>query len=86
VEPGRAAETERAGASSGGGISRPGSSGDSVEFSRALGSLADAMTTWKAGHAAKVDSLAARYRSGAYQADSHATSRAMITQALMGDE
>ena len=88
VESGRTHETQRAaGTAEGTGTSRPKAIGDQVEFSSTLGSLARAMSTLSANHAGKVLALAAQYRSGAYRADSLATSRTMIAHALtVGDE
>jgi hypothetical protein len=89
VESGRAQETQRVSSSTGSAATtQPGSGGDRVEFSNALGSLARAMSTFSANAVSKVQSLAAQYQSGAYQANSAATSGAMIAQALAapGDE
>lgn len=88
AESGRTHETQRAaGTAEGTGTSRPKAIGDQVEFSSTLGSLARAMSSLSATHAAKVQALAAQYRSGAYQADSLVTSRTMIAHALTaGDD
>jgi len=86
VESGRTQETQRAGPATGASTTRAGG-GDQVEFSSTLGSLARAMSTLSANQASKVQALTEQYRSGAYQADSLATSRTMIAHALtVGDE
>jgi hypothetical protein len=58
------------------------STGDRVEFSAGLGQLANAISTYGAERAARVQTLAASYQSGGYQPDSAATSRAMVSEAL----
>ena len=88
VESGRTQETQRVTSSTGSAATAQPSNGDRVEFSNTLGSLARAMSTFSANGASKVQALAAQYQSGAYQANSGATSRAMVAQALTapGDE
>jgi hypothetical protein len=75
-------ETQRAGRS--GEIRSQGVAGDGdrVEISNSLATLSRALDTFHGDRAARVQELAAQYRSGAYQADSAATSRAMISDAL----
>ncbi len=58
-------------------------SGDRVEFSAGLGQLARAISAYGADRATHVQSLMALYQSGAYQTDSAATSRAMVSEAYM---
>jgi anti-sigma28 factor (negative regulator of flagellin synthesis) len=87
VESGRTQETQRAGATAGGATTARASGGDQVEFSSTLGSLARAMSTLSASHASKVQALTTQYRSGAYRADSLATSRTLVAHALTaGDD
>ena len=59
-------------------------SGDRVELSGVLGSIARAMSSAGASRSSRVQSLAAQYSSGSYHADSSATSRGMIAEALAG--
>ena len=61
-----------------------GTPGDSVEFSSGLGSLSRAMESYASSRASQVEALSAQYQGGAYQADSAATSRSMISEALSG--
>ncbi len=87
VESGRTQETQRASTTAGGTTAAQAGSGDQVEFSNTLGSLARAMSTFNASRAGKVQALTTQYQSGAYQADSVGTSRGMIAQALTaGDD
>jgi anti-sigma28 factor (negative regulator of flagellin synthesis) len=86
VESGRTQETQRASTTAGSAATIRTGSGDQVEFSNMLGSLARAMSTFNTDHATKVQALAAQYQSGAYRADSLATSRTMIAHALTGDK
>ena len=83
-ETGRTAESQRAGHESsvrtGGAPQSP--SGDRVELSNTLGSLARALSSYSSSRASRVQALAAQYRSGTYQPDSRATSRAMVAEAL----
>ncbi|HWC98027.1 MAG TPA: flagellar biosynthesis anti-sigma factor FlgM [Candidatus Sulfopaludibacter sp.] len=58
------------------------SSGDRVELSGALGSLARAMAAFGSGRAGKIQSLAAQYQNGSYQVDAYATSGGMVADAL----
>jgi anti-sigma28 factor (negative regulator of flagellin synthesis) len=58
------------------------STGDRVEFSGNLGRLSRTLSTYETGRASRVASLAAQYRSGAYQPDSTATSQGMLSEAL----
>jgi anti-sigma28 factor (negative regulator of flagellin synthesis) len=80
---GRTQETQRAGSDgslkSGGAAS---GAGDRIELSDALHSVGRAMSAYSSGRAVKVKALTAQYRSGNYRADSLATSRGMITEAL----
>ena len=82
VESGRTQETQRASATTGNVAAAQSSAGDRVEFSNTLGSLARAMSAFGSGNTGKVQALATEYQAGTYQADSVATSRAMIAQAL----
>jgi len=59
-----------------------GQSGDHVVFSSGLSQLASAISTYGANRTAQVQKLAALYQSGGYHADSAATSRAMVSDAI----
>ncbi len=59
-----------------------GASGDRVELSGALGSIARAMSSAGASRAGRVQALAAQYASGSYRPDALATSRGMVAEAL----
>jgi anti-sigma28 factor (negative regulator of flagellin synthesis) len=82
VESGRAQETQRASSTTGSTAAKQTSSGDRVEFSNTLGGLARAMSAFATNNASNVQALSAQYQKGTYQADSQATSRAMVAQAL----
>jgi len=58
------------------------SSGDQVEFSDGLGRLSGALSGFQTGRSARVQALAAQYQNGTYRADSAATSRAIVGEAL----
>lgn len=53
-----------------------------MEFSAGLGQLAHAISTYGADRASQVQTLAALYQGGGYRADSAATSKAMVSDAL----
>lgn len=80
---GRAQESQRVG-SEGGAKSGAAASaaGDRIELSDALNSIGRALSAYSTDRTAKVQALAAQYRSGNYRADSLATGRGMITEAL----
>jgi hypothetical protein len=81
-ETGRTPETQkpdRAGSAGSGTID---SGGDRVEFSTSLGRLAQAISTDSAQRASRVQALAVSYETGRYHADSQATSRGIISEAL----
>lgn len=61
-----------------------GAGGDTVELSSTLGSLSRAMQSFGTSRDSMVQSIAAQYQSGAYQIDSAAISRSMISEALSG--
>ena len=82
AEAARAQGTQRSGQTSAPASSRNAPSGDRVEFSNTLGSLARAISTDSAGRANRVQALASLYQSGSYRADSAATSRAMVADAI----
>ena len=86
AESGRAQEAQRAERDGGMGGMAGGreASADHIEFSDTLNSLGRAMSAYSSDRAAKVQALAAQYRSGAYSANSMATSRAMIADSLAG--
>jgi anti-sigma28 factor (negative regulator of flagellin synthesis) len=82
VESGRTQEAQRTSPTTGGSSSNAAGGGDHVEFSSTLGSLARAMSTFNANRSSRVEALAAQYQNGSYRADSLATSRTMVAQAL----
>jgi anti-sigma28 factor (negative regulator of flagellin synthesis) len=82
AQAGHAHETQRSGQTAASQSSRGAPSGDRVELSSALGSLARAISTDGVGRANRVQALASLYQSGGYQTDSAATSRAMVSDAL----
>jgi hypothetical protein len=55
---------------------------DRVEFSGTLGQLSRALGTFESNRATRVQALAVEYQSGSYRADSAATSRGLITEAM----
>ena len=59
---------------------------DHLEISSLSQVIRDANTAHNAGQAARVNQLAAQYRSGRYTPDSTQVSRAMIAHALSGPE
>ena len=85
AESGRSQETQQTGRTEGqpAAATSRGSS-DQVELSGMLRSLSRAMSTYSEGRSAKVQALAARYQNGTYQADSLATSRVLVAEALTG--
>ena len=84
-ETGRAQESQkpsRAGTGktpAGGGLDR---STDRVEFSGTLSRLSRALTTFESSRASRIQTLAAEYQKGNYKADSLATSRGIVSDAL----
>ena len=57
--------------------------GDRVELSSTLETLARAMSAFGSERANRVQVLAAQYQSGSYHADSAATARGMVSEALL---
>ncbi len=58
------------------------SDGDRVELSTALSALSRALDGDRSGRASRVAELAAQYSRGEYRADSGATARGILTEAL----
>jgi len=83
AESARSQETQRPGraGSPATGASAAGS-GDQVQLSDTLNTLSQAMSAYSQSRSAKVQALAAQYQNGTYQADSLATSRGLIAEAL----
>jgi hypothetical protein len=84
AETGRAQElqqTDQHGTKSTGSGKADGSS-DRVEFSGTLGRLSRAMSAFDSDRGSRVQTLSAQYQSGNYQANSAATSRGIISEAL----
>lgn len=82
--PSRPQDTQKteSSASSGAQSSSRTAASDQVELSGTLGRLSQALSTQGTERAAHVASLAAAYRSGAYQPDSLGTSRGLVAEAL----
>ncbi len=84
AESGRARDiqrTERENAASAGSRGGAGE-GDRVDLSPGLGRLAQALSAYGEARRARVETLAAAYRSGVYRPEASATGRAMIFEAL----
>jgi hypothetical protein len=84
LQTGRTPDThaaERAGSTSGSQVSES-QGGDRVEISGTAGLVAQALGTGAAERAQRIQQLATDFRSGNYRPNSHATSRAMIQDAL----
>jgi anti-sigma28 factor (negative regulator of flagellin synthesis) len=84
LQTGRTPEShgaERADSTSGARISES-QGGDRVEISSTAGSVAHALGVSSAQRAQHIQKLAAEYRSGHYKANSPATSRAIVQDAL----
>ena len=82
AEAGRLQETQRSGRAGAAESSRGSQSSDRVELSDTLGLLARAVSPDVVGRENRVQALASLYQSGGYQADSFATSRAMVADIL----
>jgi len=59
-----------------------GSTTDHVEFSGTLARVSQALAASNASRSTRVNALAAQYQSGTYRADSLATSRGIVSEAL----
>ena len=59
--------------------------GDRVELSSTLETLSRAMSAFGSERANRVQALAAQYQSGSYHADSAATARGMVSEALLAE-
>jgi anti-sigma28 factor (negative regulator of flagellin synthesis) len=77
-----AQETQRTGRSADPRARGTGGDGDRVELSSTLASLSRALDADHAGRAVRVQELSAQYARGDYRADSAATSRAMMADAI----
>jgi anti-sigma28 factor (negative regulator of flagellin synthesis) len=82
AETSRAQETQRSGQTGASESSRGAQSGDRVEFSNTMGSLARAISTDNAGRENRVQAVTSLYQSGRYRVDAAATSRAMVADAI----
>jgi anti-sigma28 factor (negative regulator of flagellin synthesis) len=65
------------------GTAATGETGDRVELSNTLETLSRAMSAFGSERANRVQALAAQYQSGSYHADSAATARGMVSEALL---
>jgi hypothetical protein len=85
-QTGRAQETQKLDR---GGPTTPAASGDSggdrVELSSTLGRLSQALSSFSSQRASRVQALTADYQTGRLQADSAATSRGVVSEALAAD-
>ena len=59
--------------------------GDRVELSTTLETFSRAMSAFGSERANRVQALAAQYQSGGYHADSAATARGMVSDALLAE-
>jgi|SRR5450432_2537209 hypothetical protein len=57
---------------------------DRIDFSSSLGLLARTLSTYETSRSTRVQALAAEYQGGQYRPDSAATSRALVSGALVG--
>jgi anti-sigma28 factor (negative regulator of flagellin synthesis) len=82
AETSRRQESQRIGSGTVTGTGKAGrSSGDHVELSDTVNSLSRAISTYNGNQASRVQALATQYRSGNYQVNSAAVSRAMVADA-----
>jgi anti-sigma28 factor (negative regulator of flagellin synthesis) len=82
AETGRTQETQRADQASAGRKTGGAGNGDRVELSGALSLISQALTSFGSSRTARVQELTAQYQNGSYQADSAATSRALVSEVL----
>ena len=82
AQTGGAREVNGAGRSGNTCVHGSNAEGDRVELSTTLGALSRALASDHAGRAERVQELAAQYSRGEYRADSAATSRAMVSDAI----
>jgi len=82
AETGRTSETHGPDRAGGNSRSVAAGDGDRVELSGSLERLSRAVASDASGRAAKVQNIAAQYQTGRYQADSVATSRALVNETL----
>ena len=85
AEPGRVQETRKPTRNQGvqEETAVTGKTGDRVELSSTLETLSRAMSAFGSERANRVQALAAQYQSGSYHADSAATARGMVSEALL---
>ena len=85
AQSGRAQQTKKSNRNQGArtGTAVTGKIGDRVELSSIAETLARAMSAFGSERANRVPALAAQYRSGSYHADSAATARGMVSEALL---
>jgi anti-sigma28 factor (negative regulator of flagellin synthesis) len=87
AESGRAQETQKLHRNEGvrTGTAATDKSGDRVELSSTLETLSRALSASGSERASRVQALAAQYQSGSYHADSAATARGMVSEALLAE-
>jgi anti-sigma28 factor (negative regulator of flagellin synthesis) len=79
----RSAPTEAAGSTAKGtATGSPSSPGDGLQLSRFVGTLSEVMQSDSTSRAQRVTQLSASYKSGSYQVDSAAVSRAIVDYAI----
>jgi anti-sigma28 factor (negative regulator of flagellin synthesis) len=81
----RTAQTQAAGSVAKGSSNDPSSSSaDGLQLSRFAGTLSEVMQSDSATRAQRVTQLSAAYKSGSYQVDAAAVSRAIVDQVISG--
>src|SRR5689334_13478628 len=86
VETNRSTENQKTGRDqSGQSRSVSSADGDRVELASTLGQLAQAIAAHHTERSNRVQALAGDYQSGRYHADAHATSQAMVADALTAE-
>ena len=85
AQSGRAKETEKSNRNQAvrSGTAATNRTADRVELSSTLEALSRAMSAFGSERANRVQALAAQYHSGSYHADSAATARGMVSEALL---
>lgn len=82
--PQESGRTGRATGARGGKTAGMAGDGDRVEFSTLVSGLSRALIDSGASRSARVDALAALYRSGRYDSSAQVTARAMVSESLAG--
>ena len=87
AQSGRTQETGRSNRNQGvrTGAAATDKTGDRVELSNTVEAFSRAMSAFGSERANRVQALAAQYQSGSYHADSAATARSMVSEALLAE-